>query len=156
MKVTLEVRNESTRKRLYRRKDLLALASGIISGELGEIADGEIEVSLLLCDDAFIAGLNEQYRGKSGPTDVLSFEQDGPDTGNLRLLGDIIVSLETVDRRCGGDRSAMSREIRLLFCHGMLHLLGYEHGTREEERDMIAKQAGYLGVEPKAAWLSGR
>jgi len=156
MKIVLEIRNESQHKRLYRRADLTDLAERICSRELSPADIDAVEVSLLFCDDGFMAELNEQYRGKRGPTDVLSFEQDGPDVGKIRLLGDIIVSLETVDARCAGDRAAMRDEVRLLFCHGMLHLLGYDHGTRAEEEEMIAKQAQYLDVEPEAAWQSGR
>ena len=155
MKVRLAIRNESARKRLYRSDELSALAERICTGEMGPGGRMVMEVSLLLCDDGFMGELNERYRGVKGPTDVLSFEQEGPETGMTRLLGDIIVSLETVERRCGGDRRAMRAEVRLLFCHGMLHLLGYDHEKAPEREEMAARQALYLGVEPEAAWLSG-
>jgi probable rRNA maturation factor len=71
--------------------------------------------------------LNRRYRNKSGPTDVLSFAQDLANHGHPEVLGDIVISLETVERFCKGDRVAMRAEVRLLFCHGLLHLLGYDH-----------------------------
>ena len=46
-----------------------------------------------------------------------------------RILGDIVISLETVERNCNANRSAMRDEIRLLFCHGLLHILGYAHDS---------------------------
>lgn len=154
MTVRLAIRNESTRKQLCRRDSLERLASRVCAEEIAHGQEGVLELSLLLCDDAFMAELNKRYRHTQGPTDVLSFEQDRPEGGVETLLGDIIVSLETVERRCGGDRASMRAEVRLLFCHGLLHLLGYDHGTPGEQQEMIAKQARYLGLEPEAAWLT--
>ncbi len=114
---------------------------------------------MLCCDDAQIAELNKTYRGKNEPTDVLSFEQPQVDAPaghararHARLLGDIVISLETVERYCKGERHRMRNEIRLLFCHGLLHLLGYEHETVAEQDRMAAKQAEYLGVPVDDAW----
>ncbi len=110
---------------------------------------------MLLCDDAYIADLNRAYRGKRGPTDVLSFEYESIPGTDVEgpLLGDIVISLETVERRCGGAREAMRHEVRLLFCHGVLHLLGQEHDTAAERRAMVGKQARYLDVTIEEAWI---
>ena len=144
--------NRSTRKGLYRTDALRRLLERIVTGE-GYKAEAQINV--LLCDDAYIAGLNRAYRGKRDPTDVLSFEYESiPGTGMERpLLGDIVISLETVERRCGGARAAMRHEVRLLFCHGVLHLLRQQHDTAAERRAMVGKQARYLGVTPEEAWI---
>ncbi len=149
--VRVEIKNDSVVKRLYRHKEFVALATRICQGEGVE---DDIEVSVLFCDDAFIQALNAQYRGVNAPTDVLSFQQtpighDGP-----RALGDIVISLETVQRFCGGDRAAMRSEARLLFCHGLLHLLGETHGKIAAQRIMQQKQARYLGTELERAWHS--
>ena len=53
----------------------------------------------MLCDDSYIAELNEEHRGKPEPTDVLSFETDSPPGYPLHVLGDIVISLETADRQ---------------------------------------------------------
>ena len=163
MEVTLGVRNESTRKRLYRRDALRRLASRVGDGEgLAEPS----EISVLFCDDARMAELNGRYRNKKRPTDVLSFEQE-PVSGRSAgagapiavgvpvVLGDIVISLETVEHNCGGDRTLMREEVSLLFCHGLLHLLGCDHATKREREEMIEKQARYLGVSQKAAWGFG-
>jgi probable rRNA maturation factor len=149
--LTLAVRNESSLKQLYRRDALSRLAERIYGGEVGATEDS-VEASLLFCDDPFIAELNEQYLKKKGPTDVLSFPMDEESFGGVVPLGDIVISLETVARQCSDERDAMRDEIRLLFCHGMLHLLGYDHVSVAEEKRMQEKQAHYLGVAMKAAW----
>ena len=61
---------------------------------------GPMELSLVLCSDAFIQELNKEYRGKDSPTDVLSFEiEDGVPGYYLRVLGDLIISLDTAQRQ---------------------------------------------------------
>lgn len=152
MVVTLDVRNESTTKRLYRHSTLENLANCICDGEQVE---GDVEVSLLFCDDDYMSGLNRDYRGKCGPTDVLSFEQQGPVIPGGRVLGDIVISLETAARNCGNDRTLMRNEIDLLLCHGLLHLLGYDHATKPDREIMTRKQATYLGVPEDTAWNFG-
>lgn len=151
MTLELQIRNDSTRKRLYARSDLQTLAEAVLRAE-GE--KGRLELSLLFCDDGFIRELNRDWRGIDAPTDVLSFPQEEPDPGRRSApLGDIVISLETVERRCAGDRAAMRREVRLLFVHGLLHLLGYDHATARQRREMAARQAQHLGIPVEAAWL---
>ena len=146
--VRLSVQQESSRKRLYRRDVLERLAARICAGE----GAGAVEVSVLFCDDARIRALNKAYRKKDRATDVLSFEQEAGPIPGVRVLGDIVISLETVEGRGRGDRARMRDDVRLLFCHGMLHLLGYDHATPRERDRMAEKQARYLGVSKVAAW----
>ncbi len=153
MTVRLSVQHESAQKYLYRRDVLQRLASRICDGEGVDAA--EIEVSVLFCDDSRIRELNRDYRNKNKATDVLSFEQEAGPIPGVRLLGDIVISLETVAGRNGGDRAKMRDDVRLLLCHGMLHLLGYDHATTAERRRMTEKQAQYLGVNNAAAWRTG-
>lgn len=149
MSVELGVQNTSTFRGYHRRDVLTRLAEKICAGE-GVTQDAEI--SLMLCDDAFIQALNAQYRGKNKPTDVLSFDQEGTRPDGVRVLGDIIISMETLARECDDDPAHMRADVRLLFCHGLLHLLGYDHPNRTERARMQALQAGYLGVDYDAAW----
>ena len=145
------VQNESVRKRLFRRDVLERLAARICAGE-GAGEDEAIEVSVLFCDDSRIKALNKAYRNQNKATDVLSFEQEAGPIPGVRMLGDIVISLETVENRGGGDPARMRDDVRLLFCHGMLHLLGYDHATAAGRRRMTEKQAQYLGVNSAAAW----
>jgi probable rRNA maturation factor len=96
--------------------------------------------------------INRQWRGKDAPTDVLSFEQDDLPGSPEHVLGDIVISLETVARRHPDDPDAMRGEVRLLFCHGLLHLLGYDHETARDRARMKDRQARYLGLPLEAAW----
>lgn len=149
MAVRLDVRNEAAHKRLVQRPALERLAARVCAGEG---LRGDAEISLLLCGDTAIRALNAAYRDIDTPTDVLSFPQ--PDTGTpVRALGDIAISLDTVARRQGADRAAMRAELRLLFCHGLLHLLGYDHATSAARQTMVEKQAHYLGIPPGEAWI---
>ena len=153
MKLNVLLRNESSRKGLYRADVLKRLARAVCECE--NLAQ-DAELSVLFCDDPAIQELNRRYRGKNEPTDVLSFGQwaeIGQASGEKQLvLGDIVISLETVEGRYPGDRQAMRDEVRLLFCHGLLHLLGYTHDTAAERKAMRAKQAQYLHVDASAAW----
>ncbi len=153
MAASLAVRNASVRRGLVRFGVLERLAERICDGEA--VRDN-VEISVLFCDDDDITALNRRYRRKNAPTDVLSFEQNGPgEAAGARTLGDIVISLETAERNCGGDRGLMKQEIAMLFCHGLLHLLGYDHGTRAERTEMNRKQARYLGTSEAEAWQFG-
>ena len=97
-----------------------------------EARKGDVELSLVFCDDPFIHGLNREYRGKDKPTDVLSFPQD-PDSG---LLGDVVISVPTAQRQADQRGQPLAEEVEWLFLHGVLHLLGYDHETEEQLEDM--------------------
>lgn len=151
MSIHLAIRNDSKRKRLYNSATLRALAERVLDGEK---CRRDVELSVLFCDDAFIADLNKQYRGKGGPTDVLSFapaRKTSIRESSPRVLGDIVISLQTVESRCRRNRYAMRAEIRLLFCHGVLHLLGWTHETDAKRARMFARQERYLAVEDLSA-----
>ncbi len=149
--IHLRVRNESRRKRMFRRDTLAHVAERIYDEE--GIKD-TIELSVLFCDDAFISELNRTYRGKSGPTDILSFAQESAGHSGVRVLGDIVISLETVERFCRNDLAAIRSEVLLLFCHGFLHLLGYDHATQSGRKAMQDRQARYLHLQAVKAWHS--
>jgi probable rRNA maturation factor len=109
-----------------------------------DLADAEL--SLLLCDDAFIHALNRDYRGKDAPTDVLAFAQregEGADPDD-DILGDVVISIPTATRQAEARGHSIEREIQVLLVHGFLHLLGYDHGDDEEEAEMEAAAAKLL------------
>jgi len=122
---------------------------------LRHLALDEVELSVALVDDPTIHELNRVYRGKDKPTDVLAFplqelEPPGGRTGRKRgakaspkrptgLLGDVIISIETARRQAGRHRRPLLGELTMLLAHGLLHLLGYDHQTDAEEREMTAR-----------------
>ena len=106
----------------------------------------EVELSLVICDDAFIHPLNRDYRGKDRPTDVLSFAQREGDFAFLEdpLLGDVIISLETTRRQAEERGHSLERELQILLVHGILHLLGYDHIEDDDAAVMEAKEKEIL------------
>jgi len=151
MALHLEMRNDSRRKRLCRR-DVLQRLGDRICAEEG--VTGNLELSVLLCDDSFMRDLNRRFRDKDEPTDVLAFGQETEGLQEYCVLGDIVISLETVETHCNGAPAAMRDEVKLLFCHGLLHLLGYDHGNAQGREQMIALQSRFLDVPSDAAWRS--
>lgn len=110
---------------------------------------GDVEVSLVLTDDKNIQVLNRRYLDKDRPTDVLAFAQDEEEEelleGQTRLLGDVIVSVETAKRQADERRKTLDDELDLLVSHGLLHLLGYDDTTDEERESMNRRVAEILG-----------
>ncbi|HWI61782.1 MAG TPA: rRNA maturation RNase YbeY [Symbiobacteriaceae bacterium] len=111
----------------------------------------EAEVSITFVDDAQITDLNRDHRGLHKPTDVLSFSQlEGEELAALPegepiLLGDIVVSLERCAEQAADYGHSFDRELGFLIAHGMLHLLGFDHQTPEDEAAMMARTEEILG-----------
>ncbi|MCX8053032.1 MAG: rRNA maturation RNase YbeY [Armatimonadetes bacterium] len=103
----------------------------------------DTEVSVLLADDEMVRVLNRDYRGVDAPTDVLAFSQlEGDDFGaeGGNVLGDVVISVETAARQAEEHGHSLDKEIELLLVHGLLHLLGYDHESPEDEKRMFARQ----------------
>lgn len=98
----------------------------------------ECSATVALVSDDRIRELNRRFRGYDKPTDVLSFEADGPDLDGY--LGDIVISVETASRQARRRGSSLPRELRLLTLHGFLHLLGYDHETDEGQMRRVEYQ----------------
>jgi len=99
----------------------------------------DAELSILLVDDRQIQELNRIHREKDKPTDVLAFPLDEePTEGVPRLLGDVVISLPTALRQARSRKRTLFPEVRFLLAHGVMHLLGFDHGTPEEKREMDA------------------
>ena len=102
------------------------------------------EISLVLADDAFVRTLNRDWRGKDRPTNVLSFAalddvspdrppEAPPASDEPLLLGDIVLAFETVAAEAAAQGKPFADHLRHLLVHGLLHLLGYDHETNEED-----------------------
>jgi probable rRNA maturation factor len=103
------------------------------------------EVVILLGDDEQLHQLNRQFLGIDAPTDVLSFPggDEDPDSGMLHL-GDVIISYPRAAAQAQAGGHPMLAELQLLVVHGVLHLLGYDHASPEEQASMWAVQAQAL------------
>ena len=111
--------------------------------------EADCEVSILLTDDRKMRELNRDYRDADKATDVLSFAFEEDKTVRLppgvpRVLGDVIVSLPTVEKQAQEHQVSYPQECAWALCHGTLHLLGFDHQTDEEESSMRALEADVL------------
>lgn len=128
---------------------------------------GSAEMTLMFVPESAIAGLNERYMGKSGPTDVLAFPLDSVETFNSPgpgaisrgpervpidltdlpiLLGDVVVCPTVASRQAPTHAGNLDDELALLIVHGVLHVLGFDHDTdcnakkmQSLERDLLEK-----------------
>ncbi|MDR2941354.1 MAG: rRNA maturation RNase YbeY [Treponema sp.] len=114
---------------------------------LEEIKRDNWELSILLCGDKTITALNSQYRNKSEPTDILSFNlgETVKDSGKtVYLPGDIVISLDTLRENARYFNASEDEELRRLLIHGILHLDGMDHETTDKEEPMLAFQEEIL------------
>ena len=120
------------------------LAASIAAGEVGELANQRLQVSVLFTSDAEVHALNKQWRERDKPTNVLSFPMlaraellelasDGPPV----MLGDIAMAAETTLREANDKGSTVEAHIAHLLVHGLLHLAGYDHETSDEDAEKM-------------------
>ncbi|MFN8576885.1 MAG: rRNA maturation RNase YbeY [Candidatus Sericytochromatia bacterium] len=98
------------------------------------------EISITFVDNEEIKSLNKNYRKIDKATDVLSFPFDNSFNLPINVLGDIVISTEKAQIQAEEYGNTLEREIGFLLIHGMLHLLGYDHQTEEEEKEMFGLQ----------------
>jgi probable rRNA maturation factor len=110
----------------------------VATGILELLKQDHAELSVALIGNAEMRKLNARYRKKEYPTDVLSFPaaQDMPD--GVRLLGDVIISVDKAKEQAKERGRSLDEEMTTLLIHGVLHLLGYDH-------ERSAKDARIMG-----------
>lgn len=98
---------------------------------------GTFDVSIVLTDDEHMRSLNNQYRAKNKPTNVLSFPQDDEsEAEDQKSLGDILLGFQTVQKEAENQTKQFQDHVVHLVVHGLLHLLGYDHEEETEARIM--------------------
>jgi probable rRNA maturation factor len=126
---------------------------------LAEIGEAGSSVSLTFVRDPAMRELNREHRGKDAPTDVLSFPIHPPDTFDRtgrtrsrrgapdgkapepeRMLGDIVISVDTALRQAADYDAPLEREVQRLLIHGVLHLAGHDHMEPDEGARMEAEE----------------
>lgn len=113
---------------------------------------GDIELSVTFVDNDRIQEINKEYRNKDQATDVISFAMEELGEGEVelvgvdmpRVLGDIIISVDRTKEQAEEYGHSYTRELGFLAVHGFLHLLGYDHLTKEEEEVMFTLQKEIL------------
>ena len=103
------------------------------------------ELVIRIVDEAESADLNATYRGKSGPTNVLSFPFEAPPPVESDLLGDLLICAPVVVREANEQGKPAAAHWAHMVVHGSLHLLGYDHETESEAAEMEALEGEILG-----------
>jgi probable rRNA maturation factor len=149
--VSIEIANESG---AVVDEAALAELTSFVLGEMG--VNPLAELSVLLVDERYMTSLHERWMGEPGPTDVLAFPMDELETSRGRqsgddedeptaaLLGDVVLCPSVAARQAVTAGHSAEAELHLLATHGVLHLLGYDHGEPEEERAMFGLQGRLL------------
>ena len=104
----------------------------------------EAVLTLRLVDDGESRTLNERYRGKNRPTNVLSFPADLPEELGIPLLGDIVICAPLVGAEAEAQQKPVQSHWAHLTIHGVLHLLGYDHQEKTAAEEMEALEADLL------------
>lgn len=103
--------------------------------------------NVILVDDPYIHKINLEYRWIDRPTDVITFaleDEKEVQAQDIRVLGDIYISVDRVVSQAKEYGHSRKRELFFLVTHGIYHLLGYDHMTKEEEKVMFEKQEKVL------------
>lgn len=149
---------ESRQKKVAEGEKLTRLLEATVHACLERVEFGErCEIGITLVDNEEIREINREYRSKDVPTDVLSFPMVEMEEGQilsgegdldldegLLLLGDIVLSLERAEEQAAEYGHSFEREAAFLTAHGMLHLLGFDHETQEQEKVMFQIQEEVL------------
>ena len=126
-----------------------------------ELGLSQSDVTVCLVSDKAMSRLNENFRKKKGPTDVLSFpalvrkrpvqlrgKSNAKNSAKSEYLGDIAISPSTARRYAKNNGRPLASELRVLILHGVLHLLGYDHetdrGEMHEAEQRLRKQFGLM------------
>jgi probable rRNA maturation factor len=132
--------------------DVAAILEKSITLALADLDTGgrTIEVGVRLVDDGTIRGLNRDWRGRDKPTNVLSFPLGAPepivDADFPWLLGDIVMSFDTVESESRADEKPIAHHVAHLAIHAALHLIGHDHETDEDADAMEAAETELLAA----------
>jgi probable rRNA maturation factor len=131
-----------TLKRAWLKQTVLAVLAA-------EMVAGPMEIDCMVTDDPAIRALNRKYRGMDEPTDVLSFALDEAGAagtsfprfpGSPGKMGILVISYPTALAQATAKQAGVEEELLLLMVHGILHILGYDHGGRDDTAAMRRRE----------------
>lgn len=122
----------------YKYKEDYKYLDDVINHTLEKLNIKNAYLSVIFIDDEEMHAMNKEYRGIDRTTDVLSFALEDNDTyvPVIRQLGDIFVSIPKMQEQAKEYSHSEKRELSFLVCHGLLHLLGYDHTKGKEEEKL--------------------
>lgn len=126
------------------RQRLLKTFERVADGEGAKASPGQ--VNLILSSDARLKRLNREFRSINRSTDVLSFGFDEPLNAES-VMGEIYISVERAEAQARQYGVSTGTELVRLFCHGFLHLLGYDHQQDQDARKMRQREERYLAID---------
>jgi probable rRNA maturation factor len=106
----------------------------------------DTEIVVRIVDEQESAELNEQYRHKPGPTNILSFPVEVPEGIELNLLGDLVVCAPVLEKEAAEQHKALTDHWAHIIVHGVLHLLGYDHIDETQAELMESKEITILNT----------
>ena len=120
-------------------------------------AEPSVEMGLVIANQQRVQELNKTYLGKDEPTDVLAFAmlpESSTEQGlsfatppdGIKHLGEVIICYPQAVKQAGEHLHSIRKEMAILIIHGVLHLLGYDHGEPEPARQMAAREAAILKI----------
>ena len=142
--VDLEVASEA--RDLPSREEIESWASAAMVYRPAGMAPGEAEVSVKIIDRAESAELNHTWRGRSGPTNILSFPAGFPEVLPVPLLGDLALCAPVIVAEAAEQNKPLKAHWAHMVVHGMLHLLGYDHIAESEATEMESLETGIMDV----------
>lgn len=111
-----------------------------VGASMAESKIEDVEVVVRIVDETECATLNKNYRGKTGPTNVLSFPYESPPQLETNLLGDLIICAPVIEREAKDQGKPVDAHWAHMAVHGTLHLLGYDHQTDEQAVEMESRE----------------
>jgi probable rRNA maturation factor len=102
------------------------------------------EIVIRIVDAEESAELNQQYRGKAGPTNVLSFPFEAPPGMDTDILGDLVICAPVIEREAQEQGKALAAHWAHIVAHGLLHLQGYDHIEESEASIMESQEIALL------------
>ena len=120
--------------------------------EIEKLENKNLYVNVVLTNAKNIKSINKEHRGIENETDVLSFpmfeknEIANLDNTNEDILGDMVISIERVEEQAKEYGHSFERELAYMVVHSFYHLLGYDHMTEEDKKEMREKEENVLGI----------
>ena len=145
MSVSIEVEDEAWRAFDGLDQHARTAVAAALAG--AGAVEGTVEIALLFTHDDAVADLNAEWRGKQGPTNVLSFPAPSGmpvPKGEPRPLGDIVLAYGVISREAAAQGKTLHDHTAHLIVHGVLHLLGFDHETGADAEDMERLETSIL------------
>ena len=112
--------------------------------EIEKLENKNLYVNVVLTNAKNIKSINKEHRGIDKETDVLSFPMF--ENTNEDILGDMVISIERVEEQAKEYGHSFERELAYMVVHSFYHLLGYDHMTEEDKKEMREKEENVLGI----------